>query len=69
MVNDSGSNDSKLGDDISDFTIKNKDELDVKYIIWKQRIWTPSRGEWKKMGDRGDETQNHFDHVHISVNS
>lgn len=69
MVNDSGSNDSKLGDEIADFTMKNKDDLDVKYIIWKQRIWTPSRGEWKKMGDRGDDTQNHFDHVHISVNS
>lgn len=69
MINDSGSNDSKLGDEIADFTMKNKDDLDVKYIIWKQRIWTPSRGEWKKMGDRGDETQNHFDHVHISVNS
>lgn len=69
MVNDSGKNDSELGTDIAEFVIKNKDDLDIKYVIWEQKIWTPSRGDWKKMGDRGDDTQNHFDHVHVSVNS
>src|SRR5699024_8248873 len=69
MINDSGENDSDLGDDIADLLIKNKDDLDIKYIIWEQKIWTPNRGDWKKMEDRGDETQNHFDHVHVSVNS
>jgi hypothetical protein len=42
--------------------------LNIKYIIWKQRIWYPGSGSWKPMEDRGSATANHFDHVHISVN-
>lgn len=68
MVNDGGSNDSALGTEISDFLIANAEELDIKYIIWEQAIWYPGR-DWKGMEDRGDDTQNHFDHVHVSVNS
>ncbi|MEO5981581.1 MAG: hypothetical protein ABIQ13_04610 [Pedococcus sp.] len=41
--------------------------LNIKYIIWKQRIWYPGGG-WKPMADRGSVTQNHYDHVHVSVN-
>lgn len=41
--------------------------LNIKYIIWKQRIWYPGGG-WKPMADRGSVTENHFDHVHVSVN-
>ena len=67
MVNHSGSNDSELGDRISEYLIENADSLNIRYIIWEQRIWYPGR-DWKKMGDRGNETQNHMDHVHVSVN-
>lgn len=42
-------------------------ELGIKYIIWKQRIWYPGGG-WKSMEDRGSVTENHYDHVHVSVN-
>ena len=41
--------------------------LNIKYLIWKQRIWYPGGG-WKPMADRGSATQNHYDHVHVSVN-
>ena len=41
----------------------------VSYIIWRQQIWNapyPERG-WRAMEDRGSVTQNHYDHVHVSV--
>lgn len=41
--------------------------LNIKYIIWKQRIWYPGGG-WEPMEDRGSATANHYDHVHVSVN-
>ncbi|MDR1710822.1 MAG: hypothetical protein LBR58_03035 [Propionibacteriaceae bacterium] len=43
--------------------------LGVMYIIWNQQIWSiyyPEMG-WRKMADRGSYTQNHKDHVHISL--
>lgn len=54
------------GDAISNYLIKNSSKLNIKYIIWEQRIWMPGRG-WKQMENRGSATANHFDHVHISV--
>ena len=35
------------------------------YVIWKQQQWNPD-GSVSGMEDRGDPTQNHFDHVHIA---
>ena len=55
------------GDRIADYLIQNQGSLNVKYVIWKQRIWMPGQG-WKAMEDRGDATANHFDHVHVSFN-
>jgi hypothetical protein len=55
------------GDRIADYLIKNQGSLNVKYVIWKQRIWMPGQG-WKGMEDRGGATANHFDHVHASFN-
>ena len=55
------------GDRIADYLIQNQGSLNVKYVIWKQRIWLPGQG-WKGMDDRGDATANHFDHVHASFN-
>lgn len=69
MINDSGKNDAELGDKVSKFLQKNAKALDIKYLIWDQQIWYPSRGDWKNMEDRGSPTQNHKDHVHVSVNS
>ncbi|GAA0036823.1 ligand-binding protein SH3 [Brevibacterium metallidurans] len=55
------------GDRISEYLIKNAKALNVKYVIFEQRIWMPGRG-WKSMEDRGSATQNHMDHVHASFN-
>ena len=55
------------GDRIADYLIKNHSSLNVKYVIWEQRIWQPGSG-WSSMEDRGSPTDNHFDHVHASFN-
>lgn len=56
------------GDGILEFLLNHREELGVKYIIWKQTIY----GDWngwsaEVMEDRGSTTQNHYDHVHVSV--
>lgn len=55
-----------LGQAISDYGIANADRLGIKYIIWEQHIWQSTSRQWTFMNDRGDLTQNHYDHVHIS---
>ena len=56
-----------LGDRVAQFAIANHANLKIKYVIWRQRIWTPSNPTWRPMADRGSITQNHYDHVHVSV--
>ncbi|MCA1782456.1 MAG: hypothetical protein ABR500_10000 [Dermatophilaceae bacterium] len=58
--------DRGYGDAIANLVISRAGELNVDYIIWRQRIWMPSSG-WKMMSDRGSFTANHMDHVHVSV--
>ncbi len=55
------------GDEVAAWTIKNASKYGVKYIIWKQRIYDMRSPGWSAMSDRGGITQNHYDHVHISV--
>jgi uncharacterized protein YgiM (DUF1202 family) len=55
-----------LGDKIADWVIKNGNRLHVTYQIWYQRNYRMSRGSWTKMENRGSDTQNHKDHVHVS---
>lgn len=46
--------------------MNNRGTLNLKYVIWGQRIWNPSRDDvapwdkWRAMEDRGDITQNHW---------
>ncbi|MFC8503488.1 hypothetical protein ACFUC1_14085 [Pedococcus sp. NPDC057267] len=56
------------GDAVAAYVMAQAAELNVKYVIWYQRIWYPSSGTWKLMSDRGSPTANHLDHVHVSVN-
>lgn len=52
------------GDRIAECALANADELGVDDVIWEQRR---SHGSgWTEMEDRGGETANHYDHVHIS---
>lgn len=55
------------GDAVAAFVQANAARFNIKYVIWRQRIWYPGSA-WKGMEDRGSITQNHYDHVHISVN-
>lgn len=60
---------SKLGDDIAGWAITHFDELNLKYVIWRQHIWNNKDKKWRKMEDRGSITQNHYDHPHLSFNT
>ncbi|HPB71366.1 MAG TPA: hypothetical protein PLX71_00145 [Phycicoccus sp.] len=55
------------GDAIAAFVQAHAGELNVKYVIWRQRYWAPGN-DWRLMADRGSPTENHMDHVHVSVN-
>ena len=47
----------------------NASKYNVSYIIYRQQQYNaayPSRG-WRTMEDRGSATENHMDHVHVSV--
>lgn len=58
------------GDAIAAYLKANASQYDVKYIIWRQQIWSVARSSegWRPMADRGSYTANHYDHVHVSVN-
>lgn len=58
------------GDQLAAWAKKNAKRLGIKYIIWDQKIWNPLRASegWRPMENRGSATQNHKDHVHISMN-
>ena len=65
---------SELGDKIAEYAIQNMASRGISYIIWKQRFYAPfdSKYEpantWNPMPDRGSVTENHYDHVHVSMN-
>lgn len=56
----------KLGDDIRDYLFGNREEFNIEYMIWRQE-YIPSEGQPNIMEDRGSDTQNHFDHVHVTT--
>jgi hypothetical protein len=55
------------GDEVARYAVANARRLGISYVIWKQHIWNVRGGGWRPMEDRGSITQNHYDHVHISV--
>ncbi len=60
---------SSLGDAIAAWVRDHYDPLGVSEVIWSQRIWTVERSAdgWRWMEDRGSDTANHYDHVHVTV--
>lgn len=56
----------KLGDEINDYVHQNADRYNVEYTIWQQQ-YEPVGGGGNMMKDRGGDTANHYDHVHITV--
>ncbi len=59
-------NSTTVGNAICQFAFDNLARFGVRYLIYRQRIWHRLDPVWRWMADRGDLTQNHFDHVHIS---
>ncbi|MES9608470.1 hypothetical protein AB0C69_35755 [Actinomadura sp. NPDC048032] len=55
------------GDEVARYAVANARRLGISYVIWRQHIWNVRGGGWRPMEDRGSITQNHYDHVHISV--
>ncbi|WP_230420855.1 hypothetical protein [Actinomadura soli] len=55
------------GDQVAAYAVAHARRLGISYVIWRQRIWNARGGGWRPMEDRGSITQNHYDHVHISV--
>ena len=60
---------SSQGDQVAEWVRANAGALSVSEIIWAQQIWTDERSSegWRWMEDRGSDTANHYDHVHITV--
>lgn len=58
--------DFSFGDGVADFTLGRWSDFSVLYIIWRQRINSNDGRGWRQMEDRGNLTQNHFDHCHVS---
>ncbi|WP_261046555.1 LysM peptidoglycan-binding domain-containing protein [Streptococcus mitis] len=65
---------SELGDKIAEYAIQNMVSRGISYIIWNQRFYAPFDSKygpantWNPMPDRGSVTENHYDHVHVSMN-
>ena len=57
-----------LGNHIKDWAYINRNKLNVDYVIWRQTSYNGD-GVARKMEDRGGDTANHYDHVHITLNS
>lgn len=65
---------SALGDQIAEYAVQNMASCGINYIIWKQRFYAPYDSKygpaytWNPMPDRSSVTENHYDHVHVSMN-
>jgi phage-related protein len=58
-----GENGTALANEV----IANKGHYGVTYAIWRQQINNGSG--WRGMENRGNDTANHFDHVHVSFSA
>lgn len=74
IPNYSSAKSKKRAEKMANYLMKNRRELGVKYLIYRQKIWNVDidkepkpLSKWRGMEDRGDDTQNHHDHIHVSV--
>ena len=58
-----------LGEKVALWAKANAKGLGINYVIWNQRIWNIERDKegWRYMADRGGDSANHKNHVHITV--
>ena len=59
----------KVGQEVANWARANAKTLGIQYVIWNQRIWNVQRDKegWRPMADRGGDSANHKNHVHITV--
>ncbi len=56
-----------LGNQIAGYALANAKRWGINHVIWRQRIY-PGIGTGSWTADYGNETLNHYDHVHIATN-
>jgi uncharacterized protein YgiM (DUF1202 family) len=58
-----------LGYKVAAWAKDNARSLGINYVIWNQHIWNIRRNSegWRYMADRGSDSANHKNHVHITV--
>lgn len=62
-------NNKALGWEMANYFRANAKDFGINYVIFDQQIWSVARDRegWRKMGDRGGNTANHKDHVHVNT--
>ncbi len=58
-----------LGYEAAAWAKANARSLGINYVIWNQHIWNITRDSegWRYMADRGSDSANHKNHIHITV--
>ena len=65
---------TELGNQVAADVTSNMTERGISYVIWQQKFYAPfdsiygPANTWNQMPDRGSVTENHYDHVHVSMN-
>jgi len=65
---------TELGNQVAADVTSNMTERGISYVIWQQQFYAPfdsiygPANTWNQMPDRGSVTENHYDHVHVSMN-
>ncbi len=56
----------ELGNQIAGYALANSKRWGINHVIWRQKIYLGTTGgSWT--ADMGNETANHYDHVHIAT--
>jgi hypothetical protein len=56
----------ELGNQIAGYALANAKRWGIDHVIWRQKIY-PGVGTGSWTSDLGNETANHYDHVHIAT--
>lgn len=56
----------ELGDQIAGYALANAKRWGIDHVIWRQKIY-PGLGKPSWTANLGNETANHYDHVHIAT--
>jgi hypothetical protein len=56
----------ELGDQIAGYALANSKRWGIDHVIWRQKIY-PGIGKPSWTANMGNETANHYDHVHIAT--